>query len=60
MAWVIPFSDPPYAPSAHSILAAVKMASAGSYGLSPRRLSACTAYAPNVAASNCMGPSGLS
>ncbi len=48
---------PPAAPSAHSIRAAVKMASAGSYGVSRRDGSTLTAYSAKVAGSNCIGPS---
>ena len=50
-----PRARPP--PSEHSIRAAEKMASSGSYGLSLRDRSARTAYSANVAGSNCMGPS---
>jgi hypothetical protein len=48
---------PPRAPSAHSIRAALKIASFGSYGVSRAERSARTAYSRNVAGSNCIGPS---
>jgi len=48
---------PVLAPSAHSIRAAVKIASAGLYGVSLADGSARTAYSANVAGSNCIGPS---
>jgi hypothetical protein len=47
---------PVLAPSAHSIRAAVKIASAGLYGVSSADGSARTAYSANVAGSNCIGP----
>src|SRR5260370_634625 len=55
-----PDGVPPAAPSAHSIRAAVKIASAGSYGVRRRDGSALTAYSAKVAGSNCIGPSAPS
>src|ERR1700683_3075645 len=57
MACLSPGSEPLAAPSAHSIRAAVKMASAGLYGVSFWNRSIRTAYSANVAGSNCIGPS---
>ena len=48
---------PVLAPSAPSIRTAVKIASAGLYGVSLADGSARTAYSANVAGSNCIGPS---
>ena len=53
----MPAAVPEAAPFAHSMAAAVSIASAGSYGLSVLLGSALTAYCAKVAGSNCIGPS---